>query len=396
MIKRKRTIPSPNERYQLAKMRLVSLEKYRTSKISYFAITLLFTCSVLGPMTNLYKSQNIYSTYTAWIRYDYGYDRLAQDLFISIALPILCYWMILSMLITLTKDEIQRYRIIELGEPYDDSALITDNPNVLELKLNRVRSWRKAWFVYISIILAAGIITYKFMNHGIYSELLYSVIRFPDKHSLSYLLIGFIGDLSLLAIPVCSAYALILYLLEISLSTRLANLRNTMASETGINNVSEDIYKHSIKMSYLYLNQYYDQTRKQAENGFRITLIVAIGGGVIIALGILAMFTGKAEPAYITTATGVIIEFIASIFFYLYNRTMQNMGDYHNKLVLSQNIAIALEVVKDIEGEEQNNVKSHMVKELIRDINTHINENKPERKSDSVEHPKPQSVETDA
>ena len=391
-----RPIPGPNERYELAKMRLASLEKYRSSWISYFIISLLFTCSVLGSMNNLYTSQNHHSTYIQWIYYEYGYDRLAQELFITISIPILCYWMILSLFITLMKDEIQRYRIIELGEPYSDSAIITDDPNILELKLKRVQSWRKSWFVYISIILAGVIITYKFMHGGSYPWLLSRVIDIHDEYPLSSFLVIFISDLSLLAIPVCSAYALILYLLEISLSTRLTNLRNTIVSETGINNVSEDIYKHSIKMSYFYLNQYYEQTRKQAENGFRITLIVAIGGGVIIALGILAMFTGKTEPAYITTATGVIIEFIASIFFYLYNRTMQNMGDYHNKLVLSQNIAIALEVVKDIEGEEQNNVKSHMVKELIRDINTHINENKPERKSDSVEHPKPQPAENDA
>ena len=102
------------------------------------------------------------------------------------------------------------------------------------------------------------------------------------------------------------------------------------------------------------------------------------------------MFLGNTEPAYLTTATGVIIEFIASIFFYLYNKTMQNMGDYHNKLVLSQNIAIALEVVDDIEGDDKNKIKAEMVKELLKDINTHINENKPERKSDVIEHTKPE------
>lgn len=140
--------------------------------------------------------------------------------------------------------------------------------------------------------------------------------------------------------------------------------------------VDEDIYESSIKMSYKYLDQYYHQTREQAGKGFLITLCVAVGGAIIIAVGIIAMFLGKAEPAYLTTACGVITEFIASIFFYLYNRTVQSMGDYHNKLVLSQNIAIALKVSDSISLEKQDEVKAGMVKELLSNINEHINENR--------------------
>ena len=141
--------------------------------------------------------------------------------------------------------------------------------------------------------------------------------------------------------------------------------------------VDEDIYESSLKMSYKYLDEYYRQTREQAGKGFLITLSVAIGGAIIICVGIFMMFSGVAEPAYLTTACGVLTEFIASIFFYLYNKTVQSMGDYHNKLVLSQNVAIALKISESIDGPEKNSVKSEMIKELLKDVNQHINENKP-------------------
>lgn len=52
------------------------------------------------------------------------------------------------------------------------------------------------------------------------------------------------------------------------------------------------------------------------------------------------------------------------------------MGDYHNKLVLSQNIAIALKVTDSISSEKQDEVKAELVKELISNVNEHINENR--------------------
>ena len=57
--------------------------------------------------------------------------------------------------------------------------------------------------------------------------------------------------------------------------------------------VQEDIFENSIKMSYKYLDQYYLQTRTQAQNGFYITVGVSVGGAILIGLGIVALLWGK-------------------------------------------------------------------------------------------------------
>ena len=141
--------------------------------------------------------------------------------------------------------------------------------------------------------------------------------------------------------------------------------------------IDEDLYKSSIQMSYKYLDQYYKETREQASRGFSITVGIAIAGAAIIAIGIISMFFNATLAAYVTTASGVIIEFISSIFFHLYNKTIQSMGNYHNKLILSQNISIALKIADSVEGTDQNAVKIEMIKALTSDINQHINSNKP-------------------
>lgn len=92
--------------------------------------------------------------------------------------------------------------------------------------------------------------------------------------------------------------------------------------------VDEDVFENSIKLSYKYLDEYYSQTREQAQNGFNVTVFVAVFGAILIAAGIIIMYKGEIEPAYVTCTAGIITEFIAAIFFYLYNRTITSVLTY--------------------------------------------------------------------
>lgn len=139
--------------------------------------------------------------------------------------------------------------------------------------------------------------------------------------------------------------------------------------------VTEDIFENSIKISYKYLDQYYLQTREQAQRGFFVTVCVAVFGALLIFVGVVAMFLEKVQPSYITCASGVITEFIAAVFFYLYNKTVSSMSKYHNKLVLSQNVSIALKVADSLPSDEKAKTKNLIVTELLKDINTYLVKN---------------------
>lgn len=139
--------------------------------------------------------------------------------------------------------------------------------------------------------------------------------------------------------------------------------------------IEDDIFENSIKMSYKYLDQYYLQTREHAQRGFFVTVCVAVLGAVLIFIGIIAMFFEKVEPSYITCASGIITEFIAAIFFYLYNKTVSSMSKYHNKLVLSQNISIALKVADSLPTEDKVKTKNNIITELLKDINVYLVKN---------------------
>ncbi len=136
--------------------------------------------------------------------------------------------------------------------------------------------------------------------------------------------------------------------------------------------IDEDVFENAVKLSYKYLDEYYAQTREQAKEGFILTCLVAVFGAALIATGIVTMFLGKTEPAYVTCASGILTEFIASVFFYLYNKTITSMRNYHDKLVLSQNISIALKVAETVGEPDKNHVKTLIVEELIKNINSYL------------------------
>ncbi len=93
------------------------------------------------------------------------------------------------------------------------------------------------------------------------------------------------------------AGSIYLYML---LETREIHLRSRIFEyefDDAQDKVEDDVFENSIKMSYKYLDQYYLQTREQAQRGFFVTVCVAIFGAMLIFAGIVAMFFGRVEPS---------------------------------------------------------------------------------------------------
>ena len=55
--------------------------------------------------------------------------------------------------------------------------------------------------------------------------------------------------------------------------------------------------------------------------------------------------------SYISAGAGTLIEFIAGVFFYLYNKTVSQLKEYHDSLLKVQNILLSFKIVGDIQSE---------------------------------------------
>lgn len=156
-----------------------------------------------------------------------------------------------------------------------------------------------------------------------------------------------------------------------------ASKRITRAAEKLQEDIEHDFFNNLVKINFKYIDKYYLQTQIQADKSFLMSAFAGFAGLAIIVVGIVMMYAGRTEPAYVTTAAGLISEFIAAVFFYLYNETVLRMAEYHRKLVLTQNVGLAMRIVQDMPGEAKLEAQRQLVDRLTSEINVLLAE--PER-----------------
>lgn len=171
-------------------------------------------------------------------------------------------------------------------------------------------------------------------------------------------------------------YMFIMIYIRFLLKIKLSNIEYSILRSDADNikeKIEEDFVNNLVKLNFKYLDQYYSQTREQANKSFVLSFVTSVIGYLIIIIGIILILFEKTTPAYITTITGIIGEFISTVFFYLYNKTIIKMSEYHKKLILTQNISLSLKITEDLPDDLKNQIKKELVLQLVKDINKHLN-----------------------
>jgi hypothetical protein len=142
--------------------------------------------------------------------------------------------------------------------------------------------------------------------------------------------------------------------------------------------IEEDFFTKLVKINFKYIDKYYSQTQEQADKSFRVSVIAGIIGLVVLVGGIISMFIipEQSVAAVVTTAAGVLGEFIAAVFFYLYNQTIMKMSQYHQKLVITQNISLALKISDGLGAVEKARAMELLIDRLTVDVNKYLVDNK--------------------
>lgn len=141
--------------------------------------------------------------------------------------------------------------------------------------------------------------------------------------------------------------------------------------------LTEDFFTKLVKINFKYLDAYYLQTQVQSDKSFVLTASAAALSLVVIIFGVIMMFVSDNESmaSKVTVSVGAFGQFISAIFFYLYNRTVLKMGEYHQKLVLTQNIGLALKIAQELPEEHRIEPQKNLISSLVKDINVHLSGN---------------------
>jgi len=119
------------------------------------------------------------------------------------------------------------------------------------------------------------------------------------------------------------------------------------------------------------LDAYYGLVKRHTNNSFWVSVLAGGSGFGLIVVGLALGFNNTGDAAiisYITSGAGIVTEFITAIFFYLYNKTVRQLKEYHDSLIRVQNILLSFKIVGDTQDEgKKQSLMEMMMKCLIAD-----------------------------
>ena len=112
------------------------------------------------------------------------------------------------------------------------------------------------------------------------------------------------------------------------------------------------------------LGAYYSMIKSHTNNSYLISAITGVVGFcfIIVGLGLEFFVNSSSSVALISAGAGIIVEFIAAIFFVLYSRTITQLKAYHHSLLDAQNVLLSFKIVEDTSSED---VKAQMMTQML-------------------------------
>jgi ABC-type multidrug transport system fused ATPase/permease subunit len=164
-----------------------------------------------------------------------------------------------------------------------------------------------------------------------------------------------------------------------SAKTDIENLkaRRNLISGLPINTEDKKEYFESLlQLNIQNLDSYYRMVKVHTAQSFRVSLMLSTIGILLITAGLVLGFgaTGdKATIAYISSGAGILIEIVSSLLFYLYNKTVRQLKDYHDSLINAQNTFLSFRLIDPIpDGSEKVGLIIKMIDSLSKKSETNI------------------------
>ena len=150
-----------------------------------------------------------------------------------------------------------------------------------------------------------------------------------------------------------------------TISSRKRILQRLLPSSQDPSQAEPSYFDRLVGINVDNLAAYYALVKLHTDKSFVVATAAGVVGFALVITGlVLGYFRGDDAPdiAYMSAGAGVVTEFIAGVFFYLYNRTVRQLKEYHDSLLAVQNILLSFKLVGDIQSSEE---KTRMVSRML-------------------------------
>lgn len=112
------------------------------------------------------------------------------------------------------------------------------------------------------------------------------------------------------------------------------------------------------------LEEYYELVKNSNKKSFNASLLMSIFGILLISSGLIVSYFSIEfkDISYVVTGSGVLVEAISGLMFYLYNKTVLQLKGYHDSLLNVQNILLCFKLIEDTDDKE---ARSTTMKQMI-------------------------------
>lgn len=105
-----------------------------------------------------------------------------------------------------------------------------------------------------------------------------------------------------------------------------------------------------VNFNFRLLERYYEQHIIEYKLMSRSTLVISTLGFIIIAIGIFLAFADKTSVGVLTSIAGIVAEAVAVLFFRQNKVLMDQVMEYHKKLVSTQYLLTSIALAQDLPG----------------------------------------------
>lgn len=131
-----------------------------------------------------------------------------------------------------------------------------------------------------------------------------------------------------------------------------------------LSDIPKDDVKGTAASQIELLSSFYDLSLSQAQRSFRWALIASMTGLIFFLAAIAFMIFRNGAVADIALISGGIIELIAALNFYLYNRTLAQLTLFQGRLETTQRFLLANSLTESLGDEFRDKTRAQLISQL--------------------------------
>lgn len=130
--------------------------------------------------------------------------------------------------------------------------------------------------------------------------------------------------------------------------------------------------------------EYYIISKRQANKSFTLAIISCFLGVIIYMCGFLIVAILDKDIAIFTTISGTVVELIAGLSFWVYNKSIKQLSEYHKRLNSTEKYLTSIQIAdKMSESNKEEMYKWLIQNAMLFDLSNQTNSNKDNKESEN-------------